>query len=124
MSSRMDTGIYDYALNVPVVSGVPYVGLPVALYGAMGFSVHCVLTNGAAGTSVCQVTNFGQDLVPPGGIPWSQLSSDTLAANAMKYNGYSASQVGEAFARFARFVFTPSASGNLYYAVNVRRLSA
>lgn len=122
MSVRLDASVSDYA-NQPVVAGTP-VTLPlVPLYGSIGWSMHAQCSNGAAGTLVCYVTNYGPEVVVPGGVPFSQLTSDTIAANGAKFSGFSTGQTGETFARFLRYVFTPSASGYLNIALNVRRIS-
>ncbi len=128
MAQIMDTYIPDYANGVPVVSGTTWYGGVIPLYGASGYSWQVVATNGAAGTFAWCPTNMvgttALYTVNNGALPAFSSTAGTagVAANGTASNALNVNNV-QAYFNAVYFYFTPSASGNLYVAINVRRLS-
>ena len=129
MAQRTDTYIPDYVNNVAVTTGAPYVGSYIPLYGSNGLTIHIVSTNGAAGTLYVWGTNFQgnpnpavqQPNAPGMGVQTGQLSA-ALAANSSAVIPVTPTNT-LAMCAGCYIYFSPSASGNIFIAVNIRRIN-
>lgn len=125
-TGRLDTYIPDYMSNVAVINGTSVNGAFIPLWGATGFTIQAVCTNGAAGTLYLNATNtWGiPALTQSNGLPYSEyLSQQNVGANGHAGMKVSITDNVISFQGFW-IAFAPSASGNIYIAVNVRRLNS
>lgn len=124
MASRLDTYIPDYAYNVPVTTGTVWYGPIVSLQNAAGLSFQIQTLGGASGSLAYCPTNFAG--IPPlwtapGNMPiftaagTTSVGVNNTAATAFNVN------TSQAYFHSIYFYFSPTASGSIYVAVNVRR---
>jgi hypothetical protein len=93
----------------------------IPLYGAAGLLAQCKALGGAAGTLSVYFTNFDGaiGLLDAKGYP----PQDTATTASIAANGIGSASA-QTYANKCWIVFTPSASGTIYIAVNVRRIAA
>ena len=127
MAVRLDSWIPDYAANLPVTSGVAWYGPLIPGHGVVALTVQIASTNGAAGTCYIFGTNF--DGIPPlinssTGMPQGvQLTNVALSGVNVASINMGITSTGIGVNKFY-LQFTPTVSGNIYIAVNMRRNSA
>lgn len=129
MAQRTDTYIPDYANGVAVAPGNTFVGSFIPLYGANGALFHIVSTNGAAGTLYLWGTNFQgnpnpalqQPNAPGMGVQTGQLSVVLAANGSAVISSQPTNTLTLCNGCYA--YFSPTAAGNIYIAVNIRRIN-
>lgn len=128
MTTRLDTFIPDYALNVPVTNGVPWYGPIFPLYNAVGVAIYVSTSQGAAGSVLASPTNgvgnaayytVNNNTYPAG----SQTAGGTVTANNSSALTFLNTNPGIMY--HSMYVsFTPTASGVLNISINIRRFGA
>lgn len=125
-TGRLDTYIPDFAPGVAVTSGVTWVGPLLPLHGAAGVSIQVLCTNGAAGSLTIGPSNFEAvpAVIQSNGLPPLRNGSTlSVSANGSGDLSYVMSSA-QTFWKSLTFTFAPTASGNLYIAINVRRFNS
>lgn len=125
-TSRLDSFVPDYASNVAVTVGQVWQGPLIPLYGVTGMLAHCRTLNGAAGSLLIYFTNFDGviGLTDPLGYPaQTGAVTVTVPANSIAGTGILPTNV-QIYANKCWLAFNPTASGNIYIGVNMRRAMA
>jgi len=119
-----DVFIPNYAVSVPVVAGTPFIGPQLSLSGVAGVYAQIAATGGAAGTMYLNPT-IGDPLLTPqfvfgNGQPMGDgVISVAVSANGHAGQGLVSTAIG-LYARAFSVSFTPSVSGSISIAVNIR----